>query len=200
MALRRELTEAGWCDLWFLDESGFAPTLPTGYTWARVGARARGWDEPPQGRRLNVLGALAPYGATPRLVWTGPPGKVDSAVVLEFVWRQVAGLPAPPAELPAGYRRARPCVVVLDDASAHTSQAVKAAQPALEAAGVTLYYLPPYSPQLNRIEELWRHVKYEALPVRSYRTLDELQAVVEAALSDHATARRDDTTNFREAA
>ncbi len=27
-------------DLWFLDESGFAPTLPTGWTWARVGARA----------------------------------------------------------------------------------------------------------------------------------------------------------------
>jgi hypothetical protein len=194
------LTEAGWCDLYFLDESGFAPTLPTGYTWARRGARALVWDEPPQGRRLNVLGALAPYGAAARLVWTSSPGKVDSAVVLEFVWRQVAGLPAPPDELPAGYRRARPCVVVLDNASAHVSKLLKAARPALEAAGVTLSYLPPYSPELNRIEELWRHVKHEELPARSYRTLDDLRAAVAGALNDHAAALRDDTANFREAA
>jgi hypothetical protein len=194
------LTEAGWCDLYFLDESGFAPTLPTGYTWARAGVRAHVWDEPPQGRRLNVLGALAPYGAERRLVWTSPPGKVDSAAVLEFVWREVAGLPVPPDRLPAGYRRARPCVVVLDNASAHTSKAVKAALPLLEAAGVTLSYLPPYSPELNRIEELWRHVKHRGLPVRSYRALGDLRAAVEGALSDHAARLLDDTIDFSEAA
>lgn len=27
-------------DLYFLDESGFAPTMPTGYTWSRAGQRA----------------------------------------------------------------------------------------------------------------------------------------------------------------
>ena len=194
------MTEAGWCDLYYLDESGFAPTRPTGSTWARAGTRARVWDEPPQGRRLNVLGALAPYGEGRGLVWTSPPGKVDSAVVLEFVWRQVAGLPAPPAELPPGYRRARPCVVVLDNAAAHVSQAVEAARPALAAAGVTLYYLPPYSPELNRIEDLWRHVKYEELPTRSYRTLEDLRAAVEEALNDHAATLRDDTTNLPRAA
>jgi hypothetical protein len=68
LALWRALSVAGLCDLWYLDERGFAPTLPTGYTWARLGTRALVWDEPPQGRRLNVLGALAPYGATPDLV------------------------------------------------------------------------------------------------------------------------------------
>jgi hypothetical protein len=200
LALRRELVTAGWCDLWYLDESGFAPTLPTGYTWARAGSRALVWDEPPQGRRLNVLGALAPYGATPALAWAAPPGKIDSAAVLDFLWRAVAGLPAPPDQLPAGYRRARPCIVVLDNASAHTSKAVKAALPALAAAGVTLYYLPPYSPELNRIEELWRQIKYQDLPVRSYRTLADLRAAVEHALSDHATHLSDATTDLDEAA
>jgi hypothetical protein len=191
---------AGWCDLWYLDESGFAPTLPTGYTWARIGTRALVWDEPPQGRRLNVLGALAPYGERPDLVWTAPPGKIDSAVVLDFIWREVAGLPAPPDGLPAGYRRARPCVVVLDNASAHTSTAVKAAAPLLAAAGVTLYYLPPYSPELNRIEELWRQIKYQELPVRSYRTLADLRAAVEGALRDHAAHLLDATIDLAEAA
>ncbi|MFD8749550.1 hypothetical protein ACFV0O_00980 [Kitasatospora sp. NPDC059577] len=27
-------------DLYFLDQSGFAPTMPTGYTWSRAGQRA----------------------------------------------------------------------------------------------------------------------------------------------------------------
>jgi hypothetical protein len=191
---------AGWCDLWYLDESGFAPTLPTGYTWARRGTRALVWDEPPRGRRLNVLGALAPYGATPDLVWTAPPGKIDSAVVLDFLWRAVAGLPAPPDQLPAGYRRPRPCIVVLDNASAHTSTAVTAVRPLLAAAGVTLYYLPPYSPELNRIEEVWRQIKYQELPVRSYRTLADLRAAVERALQTHAASLHDATPDLAEAA
>jgi hypothetical protein len=191
---------AGLCDLWYLDESGFAPTLPTGYTWARVGTRALVWDEPPQGRRLNVLGALAPFGATPHLAWVAPPGKIDSGVVLDFLWREVAELPAPPDRLPADYRRARPCVVVLDNASAHTSKAVKAAAPLFAAAGVTLFYLPPYSPELNRIEELWRQIKYQELPVRSYRTLADLRAAVEHALRDHAAHLHDATNDLAETA
>ena len=147
-----------------------------------------------------MLGALAPYGADPALVWTAPPGKIDSAVVLDFLWREVARLPAPPEQLPADYRRPRPCVVALDNASAHTSKAVKAALPALAAAGVAVYYLPPYSPELNRIEELWRQVKYHGLPVRGYRTLADLRAAVEQALRDHAASLHDATSDFAEAA
>lgn len=190
-------------DLWYLDESGFAPTLPTSYTWARTGVRALVWDEPPQGRRLNVLGALAVAGAAPGLVWTSPPGKLDSAAFLDFVWREVATLPEPPARLPRGYRRARPCVIVLDNYSVHRSAAVKAALADLARVGVSFYYLPPYSPELNRIEELWRHVKHEELPVRSYRTLDALRTAVTDALDHHAiplTTATDSTTNLPEAA
>ena len=175
-------------DLWYLDESGFAPTLPTAYTWARARARALVWDEPPQGRRLNVLGALAVEGERTGLVWTEPTGKLDSAAFLEFVWREVAGLPDAPEHLPLGYRRARPCVVALDNYSVHRSALVAAAAPGLARAGVGFYYLPPYSPELNRIEDLWRHVKYEELPVRSYRTLGDLRAAVTAALDQHAVS------------
>jgi hypothetical protein len=173
-------------DLFYLDESGFAPTLPTTCTWARRKVRPLVWDEPPQGRRLNVLGALAASGDAPGLVWTEPTGKLDSAAFLEFAWREVAGLPAPPAKLPLGYRRPRPCAIVLDNYSVHRSTEVQAALPDLERVGVGLYYLPPYSPELNRIEPLWRHVKHEELPVRSYRTLDDLRAAVADALNQHA--------------
>ncbi len=34
-----------------------------------------------------------------------------------------------------------------------------------------LFFLPPDSSEVNRIEPVWRHVKYQDLPVRSYQTL-----------------------------
>ena len=58
--------------------------------------------------------------------------------------------------------------------------------PKVIRVGVSWYYLPAYSPELNRIEELWRRLKYEELPQRSYRTLIDLRAAVTEALAKHA--------------
>jgi hypothetical protein len=187
-------------DLVFLDESGFAPTLPTGYTWARKGVRALVDDEPTKGRRLNVLGALAPLGDDPWLVWTRTPGKLDAAALLDFLWHEVAGLATPVGEVPPGYRRARPLVVVLDNYSVHRSKAVKTTEPALARIGVRLFFLPLYSSELNRIEPLWRQVKYHDLPVRSYQTLEALQLAVENALQQQADALTVATNDLAEAA
>ena len=187
-------------DLYFLDESGFAPTLPTSSTWARQGTRVIVPYEAPQGRRVNVIGALAPDGPTPRLVYASRAGKLDGEAFLQLLWQDVAGLPAPPAALPPDYTRARPCIVVLDNYSVHRSRLVQDAQPALEAAGVSFFYLPPYSPELNAIEPLWRHIKYEDLPVRSYSTADALKAAGDHALDDHAARVQQSTTYLCEAA
>jgi hypothetical protein len=171
-------------DLWFLDQSGFAPTLPTGYGWGRLGTRLVVPYEAPQGRRVNAVGALAPYDpAGPRLVYETRrkgEGRYDAAAHLAFV-RRVAG-----TALPTGARRARPCVVVLDNYSVHHSQAVKDAFPDLTAADVHFCYLPPYSPELNPIEPVWRQVKYQDIPERSHPTDTALQAAVEAALAIRA--------------
>ena len=187
-------------DLYYLDESGFAPTLPTSSTWAREGTRVVVPYEAPQGRRVNVVGALAPFGPAPRLVYESRTGKLDSAAFLRFLWQDVAGMPAAPDLLPAGYVRGRPCVVVLDNYSVHRSKLVQAVQPALAAAGVRFYYLPPYSPELNAIEPLWRHVKYDELQVRSHTTAEALKAAVDEALDRHAATLQGSTTDLCEAA
>ena len=49
-------------DLCHLDEAGFAPTLPTSYSWSRVGERLTVPYEAPQGRRVNVIGADFTHG------------------------------------------------------------------------------------------------------------------------------------------
>lgn len=173
-------------DLVFLDQSGFAPTLPTGYTWGRRGRRVVVPYEAPQGRRVNVVGAYAPYdpaGPTLRFATRRKAdGPYDAAAHLAFV-RQVAGLPPVPD---AGNRRDRPCVIVLDNYAVHHAAAVKAATPDLEDRGVGFCFLPPYSPELNPIEPVWRQVKYQDIPERSHPTDTALQTAVEAALTDRA--------------
>jgi len=66
--------------------------------------------------------------------------------------------------------RTQPTVLVLDNASIHKAHLVKAQVAAWAAAGVTLLFLPPYSPELNRIEVLWRFCKHYWLTPDAYQT------------------------------
>ncbi|WP_407918341.1 transposase [Kitasatospora sp. NE20-6] len=74
---------------------------------------------------------------------------------------------------------------------------MKAARPQLEAHGLTLYYLPPYSPELNWIERVWRSVKYEDIPIRAYPWIQELQATVDQALAHRDTQLRATPADLR---
>jgi transposase len=69
-------------------------------------------------------------------------------------------------------------VVVLDNLQAHK---VKGVREAVEAAGATLLYLPPYSPDYSPIEPMWSKVK-QGLRSVAARTVDALQDAVTTAL------------------
>jgi hypothetical protein len=143
-------------DLIFLDESGFAPTAPTGYTRARLGQRAVVPRQDTANRRVNVLGALT-VGRHAELVWQHTTGKIDAQVLLEFVCTDIAALPGGAAALehpPPGWRGRRPCTVVLDNASAHVAKAFKGRRDDLAGIGAELFYLPPRSPELNDIKRI----------------------------------------------
>ena len=70
--------------------------------------------------------------------------------------------------------------MVLDNASYHKSKAVREY---VESAGgdVELEFLPPYTPQLNPVETVWRDLK-KRLAGRFFRSLDELKAAITAIL------------------
>lgn len=63
-------------------------------------------------------------------------------------------------------------VVVMDNLSPHKASGV---QEAIEAAGATLRYLPPYSPDFNPIEPMWSKVKshLRSLAARTVETLHD---------------------------
>lgn len=201
---------AGGRDLIFLDECGFAPTMPTGYTWSRIGQRAVVPREDTKNRRVNVLGAEI-VGAGPDLLWQRTSGKVDAGMLLEFVCVRLAGLGGGAAvlELAADglgvdampvWERRRPCTVVLDNASAHVAKAIKGRRPQLAKIGVDLFYLPPYSPELNDIELVWRQAKYQDYPQRAQTSIDAIGEAVDRAMTRQQDRIRQSATNFTQAA
>lgn len=203
-----------------LDEAGFAPTLPTTYSWSAVGERLVIPYEAPQGRRVNVLGAYFSHGpqagdfvvecraTLPKSRAKKPRksdavraadhdlspeevGPIDAQVFTQFLWR----LAGRPASAPDDWQRECPLICVLDNYSVHKCAVVQAAGAALAAADVHLFYLPSYSPELSEIEPIWQDVKHRRMVRRSYTTLGELKRAVEEALKSKAESLRK-TTNF----
>ena len=70
-------------------------------------------------------------------------------------------------------------IVLMDNLASHK---VSGVLQAIEAAGANLWYLPPYSPDLNPIEKLWSKVKAWLRRVAA-RTLEDLIAAVGQALA-----------------
>src|SRR5262245_59013464 len=170
---------AGKLRLFYLDESGFSPSLPTGYSWCLPLQRKRVRYEYPQGRRVNVLAAYEPfYGPAP---WLG-------ALPLERTLTSddlLAYLRQRPPEVCV------PRVVVLDNASMHVSKAFKAQRKALADEGIYLYYLPAYSPELNKIEAVFKQVKHHEIPRRSHASKAELRQSVEQGFASYARKMQD---------
>lgn len=59
-------------------------------------------------------------------------------------------------------------VIVLDNASVHRSHWTTAAIERWQSLGMWLFFLPPYNPQMNRIEDEWLHLKRDELASRVF--------------------------------
>ncbi len=81
----------------------------------------------------------------------------------------------------------KPTTVVLDNASIHTSTKFKARIEEWEAIGLTIFYLPPYSPQLNPIEMLWKFMKYYWMELDAYKSAQNMKNYVEKVLIGYGT-------------
>ena len=68
-------------------------------------------------------------------------------------------------------------LLVLDNLRSHIAQATK--QKAVEL-GITLVFLPPYSPDLNPIEQIWRCLRRE-ISTAFFRSQEEFLALIEKA-------------------
>jgi hypothetical protein len=132
-------------------------------------------------RRVSLEEQAIQHGVAPEAV-----GPIDSERFLAFVW-EVAGRPA---QRSGAWERERLLVIVLDNYSVHVSDRVRAEQPALARAGVILWYLPAYSPEMSAIEPVWQNVKHHEIPQRSFERLGDLKQTVDGALEGQAATLR----------
>jgi putative transposase len=154
----------------YLDECGFSPSQPVNYSWTLAGTRKLMPYENPRDRRVNALGILIPDGPDPLLIWDQVPRSLtspDLLLMLQDVPRQNGRL-----------------VVVMDNGSIHISHVIKDALPALQEEGVEFYYLPAYSPELNRIEPVFGGIKSHGLPARRYTTIQVLMEAIDTAFTE----------------
>ena len=69
-------------------------------------------------------------------------------------------------------------LLVLDNARIHTSKLFQACLPAWQDQGLFVFYLPTYSPHLNRIERLWQKIKYDWLKAADYTNTQTLHTAL----------------------
>ena len=74
--------------------------------------------------------------------------------------------------------------MVLDNARYQHNAAVKALAAQL---GITLLFLPSYSPNLNLIERLWKFIKRRALYGRYHPTFADFRGAIEETLDGLST-------------
>ena len=155
-------------DLYYFDESGFnlTPNLP--YAWSRIGHTLS--IPAKRGKNLNVLGFLDINNS--KLFSYSTYDRVDTDVVIDIFEQFVKQIK-------------RNTVVVLDNASIHTSKKFKAKLNEWKQKGLTLFYLPPYSPQLNPIEILWKFMKYHWIEFNAYESTSKMKDYVEKVLNGY---------------
>ena len=66
-------------------------------------------------------------------------------------------------------------VVILDNSPIHRSKKFMAKIREWKEKDLLIFFLPPYSPELNLIEILWRKIKYQWLPFDAYLCFQNLK-------------------------
>jgi transposase len=179
---RLEAAQAGRGHVFFVDAAHFVfgTFLCCLWSFARVFIRAASGRQ-----RFNVLGAWDAVGR--RLIAVTNTTAVNTETMGELL-RKIA------AEGLTG-----PIALVLDNARYQRNAAVQALA---SESGITLLFLPSYSPNLNLIERLWKFIKRRSLYGRYHPTFADFRSAIEETLDGLPTAHAEQletlmTLNFQ---
>jgi transposase len=141
----RALAKGCGATIFFGDEAGVRSDYHSGTTW---GERGRTPVVPTTGQRvsLNMISAVSARGGLRFMVVKG---KLNAARYVQFLKRLMQNA-------------FRPVFLIVDGHPVHKSRAVRA-YAASTKGKLRLFYLPPYSPELNPDEQVWNHVKHHGV-------------------------------------
>lgn len=165
------LSQRGIIDLYFFDESGFSINSNIPYAWSPISNTMV--IKSFHAKRFNVLGFINKQGDLHSYL-SEKSVKSDTVIAAFDAFSQ---------------QLKKPTVVVLDNASFHKSKIFKDNIAKWSNRGLTLLYLPSYSPELNIIEMLWRFIKYHWMEMSAFESYTNMKAYVQRMLSEYGVKR-----------
>lgn len=141
----------------YVDESGMDQRDAYGYGYSPQGERLHAWKSGNRGTRVNMIAAYCNHELF-------APFTIEGACNRDVfeTWLETCLLPT----LQPGQK------VVLDNASFHKGGRIEAL---VQQAGCEVWYLPAYSPDLNKIEHCWSWLKS-----RIRKQLDKFESLRDA--------------------
>ena len=173
---RLDAALAGQGHVFFVDAAHFVfgTYLCCLWSFARIFVRAASGRQ-----RFNVLGAW--NAVTRELIAVTNTTVVNTQTMCELLHQLAA------------HNLTGPVTLVLDNARYQRNAAVQALAGQL---GITLLFLPSYSPNLNLIERLWRFLKRRAVYGRYHPTFAEFRAAIEQTLAGIPTTHAQQLTSL----
>lgn len=158
--LIRKMAQEAHAGIFFLDESSIRSDYHSGTTWAKRG-QTPVVRSAAKRQKVNMISAISPRGEMRFMVF---PGKLDAEQFIEFLQRLL-------------HKTENPVFLIVDGHPVHKSKAVKNWVQEINAHKdrIRLFFLPPYSPELNPDELVWNHVKNHGLGRAAYSADKELR-------------------------
>jgi transposase len=138
----------------FIDETWIKTNMAPLRGWGPRGRRLRGFAPHGHWRTLTFLGALRCDQLTAPCVFDGP---INGECFRAYVRQQLLPILRPGD------------IVIMDNLGSHKSAAIRHI---IRAAGARIWFLPPYSPDLNPIEQAFAKIKH-CMRVAQKRTVEQ---------------------------
>ena len=169
---RLEQARQGDRHVFFVDAAHFVMRPFLDFLWCFV----RQFIQAPSGRkRFNVLGAL--HATTLQVVTFTNDSYINSYSVAKLMCQIAVEFADLPITLVMDNARYQRCRFVMDLTT---------------ALGIELLFLPPYSPNLNLIERLWKFVKKKCLYSKYYETFTDFkQAIMDCIFETNGEYRQE---------
>lgn len=156
----RALAREQKADIFFGDESGVRSDFHSGKTWA---VRGKTPVVSTTGARFgyNVISAISPKGAMRFMLVKGT---VNANAFIDFLKRLI-------------HNWQRSVFLIVDGHPVHRSIAVSDFVASTKGR-LQLFYLPPYSPELNPDEQVWNHLKNHDIGRQPVNDIDQLKRII----------------------
>ncbi len=166
LAELENLSKKGLIDLFYGDESHVCSEGYVPYGWQFPDEKVAILVE--KGHKINCLGLISRQN---QCHWATTEQNIDSLFIKKFLDDLSFKIP-------------KETFIVLDNASIHKAKIVQEMIPYWQERGLFILYLPPYSPELNIAETLWRKMKTQWIDPEDYLEKDTLFYIVNRFLAN----------------